>query len=147
MSEKTEAKIEQIMECNYDKSQLCKGPCSVWLPAAGLTFVGINNTIMLTQRIHVDHLKCGGCANTIRKAVLEFEGVKKVEVDPERQMVDILSEAEVNLAGIKKRLRSLGYPEAGTSEGLEKFGSHVKSYISCAIGRLSGEAQEEKPSL
>lgn len=132
------------MECGYDKCQLSARPCSVRLADAPHTFVGIKQKTMLTQRIHVDHLKCGGCANTIRKALLEFDGVKKVEVDPESQMVDILSEGPVNLAGIKERLKSLGYPEAGSTEGLEKFGSNVKSYISCAIGRLSDDAEENK---
>lgn len=99
---------------------------------------------MKNLSIIVDNLTCGGCANTIRKNVLEFEGVKKVKVDPEEQQVDIDFEGEIDLAGIKNRLKSLGYPEAGSTEGLEKFGTNVKSYISCAIGRMTKEEEEEK---
>lgn len=101
---------------------------------------------MQNLSITVDHLKCGGCANTIRKNVLEFEGVKKVSVKPETGQVDIEFEGAIDLNAIKNRLKELGYPETGTTEGLEKFGSNVKSYISCAIGRMTDDMQENEPA-
>jgi len=44
---------------------------------------------------------------------------------------------------VKETLKNMGYPESGSQKGLEAFGSKAKSYVSCAIGRMS---QDEQPS-
>ncbi len=93
--------------------------------------------------IYVDNLKCGGCANTITKNVKEFKNVETVSVDTETSKITIQSGEIIDLEGIKNKLHQLGYPERNTTEGLDKFASNVKSYVSCAIGKLSSDDKDE----
>ena len=43
-------------------------------------------------------------------------------------------ETEAKLAEVKDKLKTLGYPEDGAANSL---GSKAKSYVSCAIGKMS----------
>lgn len=90
-------------------------------------------------KVQVENLKCGGCANTIKNGIRELKGVKEVLVNPEEQWVEIRHEEPIDENQILEKLKVMGYPKAGTTEGLEKLGRNIKSYVSCAIGRLEGE--------
>lgn len=88
---------------------------------------------MKTETIKVDNLKCNGCAKTIRRELAWIGEVISVDVD-----VD-LSTVKVDYAGKNRmrevfieKLKKLGYPEEGTGNINQK----VKSYVSCAIGRI-----------
>ncbi|MCU0359206.1 MAG: heavy-metal-associated domain-containing protein [Bacteroidia bacterium] len=94
---------------------------------------------METLKLQVDNLKCGGCANTIKNGLRQLEGIKEVLVNPEEQWVEITSERAIDQEAVLNKLRAMGYPKTGTTEGLEKLGRHLQSYVSCAIGRLEGE--------
>ncbi len=96
---------------------------------------------METLKIEVDNLKCGGCANTIKNGIREITGVKEVLVNPEEQWVEIKYEEGIDLNAILEKLRLMGYPKTGTTEGFEKIGWNLKSYVSCAIGRIEGEGK------
>lgn len=93
--------------------------------------------------INIDNIKCGGCANTIRKNMIEFKGVSDVIVDVEKESVVLKHDTAIDLEGIKQKLHSLGYPEKGTAEGFDKLASGVKSYVSCAIGRLTDDETDK----
>lgn len=84
--------------------------------------------------IYVQNLKCGGCANTIAKNVNAIEKITNVKVNVEESSVSFNFETEANLAEVKNKLQSLGYPEDGEFNSL---GSKAKSYVSCAIGKMS----------
>ncbi len=92
---------------------------------------------MKTTEILVDNIKCHGCANTIKREVSKIENVIDVKVDIEKGAVkfthEMGTEAEEK---VTQRLRQLGYPLQGTGG----TGSKVKSYVSCAIGRMGPEA-------
>lgn len=94
---------------------------------------------MESLKVQVENLKCGGCANTIKNDIRELKGVKEVLVNLDEQWVEILHEEAVDENNILGKLKAMGYPKAGTTEGLEKLGRNLKSYVSCAIGRLDGE--------
>lgn len=87
--------------------------------------------------IKVDNLKCGGCAAAITKRLGSLPGITEVFVLPEKDEVDIFHSEQADLENIKQELRKIGYPERGTAEGIDKFTSNVRSYASCAVGRLS----------
>lgn len=91
---------------------------------------------MKTQ-INIDNLKCSGCAGTIKKGLLSFPEVSEVLVDVENEMVNVTYSDEFSLKKLKDKLHSMGYPEKGTVEGFDKFASNAKSYVSCAIGKIS----------
>lgn len=90
---------------------------------------------MANLLLHVDNLKCQGCASTIRHRVQEIPGVAFVQVDPAAGTVSVEHGGTVDPEAVKALLRRLGYPEHGAG-GIKEA---AVSYISCAIGRLHGE--------
>jgi copper chaperone len=92
---------------------------------------------MKTEIIAVDNLKCHGCANTIRREMAWIGEVVAVDVDVENSSIkiDYTGKNKMRDAFVEK-LRKLGYPEEGTG----KLNQRVKSYVSCAIGRINKES-------
>ena len=89
---------------------------------------------MYHQDLEVQNLKCGGCANTILKGLNQVDGVENVSVDAENGSVHLdVSSTEV-LEEVKQVLARKGYPVAGEANTLRQ---QMKSYVSCAIGRVS----------
>lgn len=89
---------------------------------------------METYQIQVENIKCGGCMNSIKKAISAIAGVEKVEVNKETETIVV--EGTNNLRNaITEKLASLGYPEKGNNTFLHK----AKSFVSCAIGRVTAE--------
>ena len=79
------------------------------------------------------NLKCGGCANTLKKEILIIEGITDLEVELETSKVNINSKSEFVLQAVKEKLSKMGYPEAvGANTLIHK----AKSFVSCAKGRL-----------
>ncbi len=90
----------------------------------------------MIQSFEVRNVKCGGCANTLKKALLEEFGEVDVnlEVEPRIITLDIKDEQKESL---KTKLRSLGYPLTSDElSGLEKVTTTAKSFVSCAIGKM-----------
>lgn len=88
------------------------------------------------MQIEIENLKCGGCARSILKGLAELPGIKDAEVDVERQMVKCVGD-EASRTQVADKLRSMGYPERGTLHGLSAGVAGAKSFVSCAVGRLS----------
>ena len=84
--------------------------------------------------IPIQNLKCGGCANTITKNVSSIDAVTEVSVNVEENSVSFDYPTEEKLIEVKEKLKVLGYPEDGEANSL---GSKAKSYVSCAIGKMS----------
>jgi copper chaperone len=87
--------------------------------------------------IVVDNLKCNGCANTIRKDIGHVPGVESVEVDVDSACVTITHDEEPVVAAVRAKLMHLGYPELDSVHGMAKVALNAKSYVSCAIGKMS----------
>ncbi len=86
--------------------------------------------------IEILNLKCGGCANTIKKGIISIEGVTEVNVDIETSKVTVDTTNEVVILSVKEKLTKMGYPEMGdTNTVLHK----AKSFVSCATGRMTNE--------
>ena len=84
--------------------------------------------------LYIQNLKCGGCANTITKNIVVLGGITNVTVNVEESTVTFNYETEAQLVEVKEKLKTLGYPEDGATNSL---GSKAKSYVSCAIGKMS----------
>lgn len=84
--------------------------------------------------IHIQNLKCGGCANTITKGISSIEAIQNVLVNVDESTVTFSYETEAQVNEVKNKLKSLGYPEDGEANTL---GAKAKSYVSCAIGKMS----------
>jgi copper chaperone CopZ len=88
---------------------------------------------MKTETIKVDNLKCHGCAKTISRELTWIGEVINVDVDVEESIVKVDYTGKNKMREIfLEKLRKLGYPEEGTGNINQK----VKSYVSCAIGRI-----------
>ncbi|WP_295051403.1 heavy metal-associated domain-containing protein [Sulfuricurvum sp.] len=99
----------------------------------------------MTHIFEVANVRCGGCANTITKALKEA-GFNEINVDlscePRKVTVEILDEAQS--AQVKAILRSLGYPLAGDEEGvMDNAALKLKSFVSCAVGKFSTDKESD----
>ena len=83
--------------------------------------------------IEVENIKCHGCANTISKQLGKLDGVTNVAVDIASGRVS----AEAHEDHLVAALHANGYPEKGSAEGIEAAKAKAKSFVSCAIGRMS----------
>jgi len=90
----------------------------------------------MSYEITVENIKCGGCANTISKRLNELDAVSDCQVDVENGVVSITAD-ESTKAEVTQLLLTLGYPESGTAEGLKAAKAKAKSFVSCAVGRMS----------
>lgn len=88
------------------------------------------------MQIEIDNLKCGGCARSILKGLAEVPGISDVDVDREQQLVRFSGEASLRTQ-VADKLRSMGYPEKGSLHGFDAGMANAKSFVSCAIGRMS----------
>ncbi len=87
--------------------------------------------------IEILNLKCGGCANTIKKGINTIEGINEVSIDLNTSEVTIDTTDEFVIQLVKEKLSSMGYPEIGDANTvLHK----AKSFVSCATGRMTSEA-------
>lgn len=84
--------------------------------------------------IHIQNLKCGGCSNTISKGISSIEAIQNVLVNVEESTVKFSYDKEEQVEEVKNKLKSMGYPEDGEANTL---GVKAKSYVSCAIGKMS----------
>ena len=86
--------------------------------------------------IAVENIKCGGCANTIMKTLGKLDRVERVNVDIEQGRVSVDATDE-NREQLVRTLLQSGYPEKGSAEGIKAAKAKAKSFVSCAIGRIS----------
>jgi len=87
-------------------------------------------------RFEVENVKCGGCARTIENALRADPRITRVSVDLSQGAVVVEATADVR-AEAAATLARLGYPEAGSVEGLRSAAAVAKSFVSCAVGRLA----------
>ncbi len=90
----------------------------------------------MSYEIKVENIKCGGCAGTISKRVNELDSVDGCQVDVENGTVSITGNASARNE-VAQLLLTLGYPENGTAEGLKAVKAKAKSFVSCAVGKMS----------
>ena len=93
----------------------------------------------MKQTFQVLNVKCGGCANTLRKALKEEFGEVEVNlmVDPREITLEINDE---QIDKLRATLKSIGYPLADENlNTIEKISTTAKSFVSCAIGKIDGD--------
>ena len=87
-------------------------------------------------QVHVENIKCGGCEKSIIKGLTTIEGLSNIVIDREQQLVSVMAD-ELLREVLVAKLKSMGYPEHGSVSGLDAELVNVKSFVSCAIGRVS----------
>lgn len=86
----------------------------------------------MQYEFQVENLKCAGCANTIKRTLLNTAGVTEVAVAVDDSRVTVSAESDIR-ERIAAALASIGYPEQGSNT----FKAKATSYVSCAVGRMS----------
>lgn len=90
----------------------------------------------MNTTIEVLNLKCGGCANSIKRRLLAIEGTQEISVDLETSKITLDVSVASVLDLVKKKLSSMGYPEIGDANTIVH---KAKSIVSCATGRMTSE--------
>jgi len=88
----------------------------------------------MKKSFEIQNLKCGGCANTIRKNVAQIEGIQQIEIDVEQHLVQFEAVDEAQANQVKEVLLKIGYPVVGSSNSVL---TQAKSFVSCAVGKMS----------
>lgn len=88
--------------------------------------------------ISVENIKCGGCANTITSRLNKMDVVDSCEVDIESGVITVNGDLSYK-SEVAQLLLKLGYPESGTAEGLKAATAKAKSFVSCAVGKMSSD--------
>jgi copper chaperone CopZ len=83
------------------------------------------------MKIEVHNIKCSGCMNSIKKALLSINGIDEVKIHDDKETIEVSGSADREL--IVSELARLGYPEKGNNNLIHK----TKSFVSCAVGRMS----------
>ena len=86
--------------------------------------------------VHVENIKCGGCEKSIIKGLTSIEGLSNIAIDRDQQSIRMTADASLREALVSK-LKSMGYPEHGSVSGLDAGLANAKSFVSCAVGRVS----------
>lgn len=89
----------------------------------------------------VENIKCGGCTNTIITKLRNIDGVKDVHVNIDDKQVNVITESTTRTdirQKLAKKLSRLGYPEIGTIDS-DRLTTKAASYVSCALGKVSGK--------
>jgi copper chaperone CopZ len=89
---------------------------------------------MMHTTLTIQNLKCGGCANTIITRLNTINGIDTVTVCNDTNSVSFNYSDENSLNTSIELLSKLGYPVEGEQNPLSK---KAKSYMSCAVGRMS----------
>lgn len=63
---------------------------------------------------------------------MKIKGVTKIEIDKDEEKVSLMGH-KYELSEVIKSLNSMGYPQKGDNTLFKQ----AKSYVSCAIGKMS----------
>ena len=90
----------------------------------------------MEKTYQIQNVKCGGCANTLKKALLEDYGEVTIDLDKMPREITLTLKDE-EFPNLKLKLRSLGYPLVDDElSTLQTINTKAKSFVSCAIGKF-----------
>lgn len=91
----------------------------------------------MKRDFEVLNVKCGGCANTLKKELQDEFGDVEVNLEVEPRIISLNIE-DASVQSLRNKLIKLGYPMS--DEKLSTFQSvstTAKSFVSCAIGKMN----------
>jgi copper chaperone len=90
----------------------------------------------MKQTFEVLNVKCGGCANTLKKSLLENFGDISVNLDVEPRQISLDIKDE-KIEQLREQLIALGYPMSDEElNTISKITTTAKSFVSCAVGKM-----------
>jgi copper chaperone CopZ len=64
----------------------------------------------MTTKINVLNVKCGGCADSIKKGLKSIPEVSDIQVDVPSGLVEVTYADSLPVEKIREKLSSIGYP-------------------------------------
>jgi copper chaperone CopZ len=99
-----------------------------------LTLIKQIKKAMKTVNLEVENIKCAGCETSITKGLMSLDGVLSVvKIDRDKQNIELTITDDCKVEPISEKLKSMGYPAKGDNDWF----THAKSYVSCAIGKVT----------
>lgn len=96
----------------------------------------------MKKSYEVYNIKCGGCASTVKSKLKDRFPDIEVDLDHEPRIIRATISTPEDERYLLQTLRSLGYPsvneDLGSVEGALLKG---KSFVSCAIGKMSSQKE------
>jgi copper chaperone CopZ len=90
----------------------------------------------MINTLEIVNLKCGGCANSVKKGLMSIDGIDNIDVDVDKGMVSFNSTTPELVSVVKAKLANMGYPEVGDANTLIH---KAKSFVSCATGKMGAK--------
>lgn len=82
----------------------------------------------------IQNLKCEGCKNALQIKLNKVDGISRVDVNVSESSVTFDYTTHNVIEGLRAELKDMGYPITGDPNTIV---SKAKSYVSCAIGKMS----------
>jgi copper chaperone CopZ len=93
--------------------------------------------------VTIQNLKCDGCKNTIQVRLSKIKGISNVDINVPKSTVSFDYLTHNVMEGLRAELSDMGYPITGDPNTII---SKTKSYVSCAIGKISSKKENpDKP--
>jgi copper chaperone len=94
------------------------------------------------KSFEVYNIKCGGCAGTVKSKLKDKFPDIEVSLESDPRVVSATIHTEEEEVYLLQTLKSLGYPSIHEDlGGLEGALLKGKSFVSCAIGKMSSEKE------
>lgn len=97
----------------------------------------------MKKSYEVYNIKCGGCAGTVKSKLRDKFPDIEVSLESDPRVVSATIHTEEEEVYLLQTLKSLGYPSIHEDVGgLEGALLKGKSFVSCAIGKMSSEKEK-----
>jgi len=94
------------------------------------------------KSFEVYNIKCGGCAGTVKSKLKDKFPDIEVSLESDPRIVSATIQTDEEEVYLLQTLKSLGYPSIHEDvSGLEGALLKGKSFVSCAIGKMSSEKE------
>jgi copper chaperone CopZ len=91
----------------------------------------------MKKTFEVLNVKCGGCANTLKRSLAEEFADIEVNLDVEPRQITLEID-DSQIPALRAKLKKLGYPMSDEDlSTIEEFSTTAKSFVSCAVGKIS----------
>lgn len=92
---------------------------------------------------HVDNIRREGCVRIIENHLKSHPSIESIEVNIDAGTVTIEANREDIRNDIAQRLKKMGYPEKGSTDGIKSVKAKASSLVSCAMGKINKSRHED----
>ena len=94
----------------------------------------------MKAEILVNNIRCGECAEAIKKGLQQFAELSEVNVDIKKSLISINYSEGVSMEKIKNKLSDMGYPARNTLSGFDKLTGDARSFLGIEKNKIIKES-------